>query len=58
MAVTEDLNLFADMKKKKAVMNTDNINMHHFYAFLIFQLYLNRDCVLISNSKKEVYTAV
>ena len=35
-AVTGDLKLFDDMKKKKAVVNTDNVKMHHFHAFLLF----------------------
>ena len=43
------------MRKKKVVLNTDNIKLHHFYAVLLFQLYLNRDSLLISNSKKAVY---
>ena len=35
-AVTEDLNLFDDMKKKKVVVNTDNIikciiSMHSYF---------------------------
>ena len=51
-AVTEDLNLFDDMKKKQVVVNTDNIKMHHFYALLLFQLYITRDSAMISNSKK------
>ena len=35
-AVTGGLKLFDDMKKKKAIVNTDNIKMHHFYAFSLF----------------------
>ena len=49
-AVIGDLKLFDDMKKKKVVVNTDNIKMHHFYAFLLFKLYWTRDSVQIPNS--------
>ena len=55
-AVTEDFNLFDNVRKKKVAVNTDNIKMNHFYTFLLFQLYFSRDSVLISTSKKAVYT--
>ena len=56
-AVTGGLKLFDDTKKKKTIVNTDNTKMHHFYAFLLFQLYWTRGSVQISNSTRTVYTA-